>query len=180
MKLIRRVLNLAAISVAAMMLLNPAIGYGRGVYQHSDEFISEVFAGKVPKVEVLWLTDIMQADITKILGHPYKARRIRYWGVPGKTAWVLEEVGKEEPITTGIVVTAGKVTLVKILEYRETRGDEVRHGFFTDQFKGAGLAPTTELDKHIDGISGATLSVNALVKLTRMALYLHRYSPFGA
>ena len=179
MKLTRSVLNLIAISATAMMLFNPVAGYGRGVYQHSDAFVSEVFAGKVPKAEVLWLTDDLQADITKILGHPYKARRIRYWGVPGKTVWILDEIGKEEPITTGIVVTSGKITLVKILEYRETRGDEVRHGFFTDQFKGAGLAASTDLDKRIDGISGATLSVNALTNLTRMALYLHRRSPFG-
>ena len=179
MKCARPLLNLVAISATALLLLNPATGYGRGVYQHSDAFVHEVFAGKPPKAEILWLTDELQADITKILDHPYKARRIRYWGVAGKTVWILDEIGKEEPITTGIVITSGKITLVKILEYRETRGDEVRHGFFTDQFKDAGLTPATELDRRIDGISGATLSVNALTKLTRMALYLHRRSPFG-
>jgi Na+-transporting NADH:ubiquinone oxidoreductase subunit NqrC len=30
------------------------------------------------------------------------------------------------------------------------------------------------LDRHIDGISGATLSVNAINKLSRLALYLHQ------
>ena len=41
-----------------------------------------------------------------------------------------------------------------------------------DQFKDATLTGDKELDKKIDGISGATLSVNALTKLARLALYL--------
>ncbi len=30
------------------------------------------------------------------------------------------------------------------------------------------------LDRHIDGISGATLSVNAMKKMARLALLLHQ------
>ncbi len=169
----------AALVVLCLMAMIPAAGYGRGVYQSSEAFIAEVFAGEKPQVDVLWLTDERQAQVTKILGHPYKARRIRYWGVPGKTAWVLEEIGKEEPITAGIVIHNGKISLVRILEYRESRGDEVRHGFFTDQFKGAGMKTVTDLDRHVDGISGATLSVNAVTRLASMALYLHGSSRFA-
>lgn len=168
----------AVIVLLALLAMLPAAGYGRGVYQSGEAFLAEVFAGEKPQADVLWLTDERQAEIKKILGHPYKARRIRYWGVPGKTAWILEEVGKEEPITTGIVIRGGKIALVRILEYRESRGDEVRHGFFTDQYKGAGTKTATDLDRHIDGISGATLSVNAITRLASMALYLHGSSRF--
>lgn len=167
------------LAVLCMLAMFPAASYARGVYQSSDAFIAEVFAGEQPQTDVLWLTDERQAEIKKILGHPYKARRIRYWGVPGKTAWILEEIGKEEPITAGIVIHHGKISLVRILEYRESRGDEVRHAFFTDQFKGAGIKTATDLDRHIDGISGATLSVNAITRLASMALYLHGSSRFA-
>ncbi len=169
----------AVLVILSLLAMIPAAGHGRGLYQSDEAFLAQVFAGEKPQADVLWLTDERQAEIKKILGHPYKARRIRYWGVPGKTAWVLDEVGKEEPITTGIVIQGGKISQVRILEYRESRGDEVRHGFFTDQFKGAGMKTTTDLDRHIDGISGATLSVSAITRLASMALYLHGSSRFA-
>ena len=43
----------------------------------------------------------------------------------------------------------------------------------------AGLKPGDELDRTIDGISGATLSTRALTKLARLALYLHQRSAFA-
>ena len=168
-----------AMIILCQLAMIPAVGHGRGVYQSDDAFLAEVFAGQTPQAEIMWLTDERQAEIKKILGHPYSARRLRYWGIPGKTAWMLEEIGKEEPITTGIVVQGGKIILVRILAYRESRGEEVRHGFFTDQFKGAGMKTGTDLDRHIDGISGATLSVNAVTHLASMALYLHGSSRFA-
>ncbi|NIQ09996.1 MAG: FMN-binding protein, partial [Gammaproteobacteria bacterium] len=62
---------------------------------------------------------------------------------------------------------------VEIMVYRESRGGEVRHDFFRNQFDGARLTEQYSLDRNIDGISGATLSVNAVTAVTRWALYLH-------
>ena len=107
-----------------------------------------------------------------ILAHPYKGLRIRYWQEQDKSAWILEEIGKEKPITVGFVVRDGRIQQVKVLVFRESRGWEVRHSFFTDQFKQAGLTGTHELDTRIDNISGATLSVRAVSKLARIALLL--------
>ena len=64
---------------------------------------------------------------------------------------------------------------VKVLIFRESRGWEVKYPFFTDQFKGATLVSDNNLDRKIDGITGATLSVNALTKLGRIALLLHKH-----
>jgi len=97
---------------------------------------------------------------------------VRYWSRDERTAWILEEIGKTEPITTGIVVDKGAIARISVLIYRESRGWEVRYPFFTDQFKGATLNSTHELDRNIDGISGATLSVRALTRLARVALLL--------
>jgi Na+-transporting NADH:ubiquinone oxidoreductase subunit NqrC len=36
-----------------------------------------------------------------------------------------------------------------------------------------------QLDRHIDGISGATLSVRAVKKLALLALYLHKQANGG-
>ena len=151
----------------------------RGVYQTQDDFLAEVFGGSPPQAAVVWLRGEVKATAAAILGHDYPALRIRYWGKGKRTAWILEEIGKEKPITVGLVVDDNTLRSIRVLEFRESRGWEVRHGFFTDQFSGARLTGGQELDRSIDGISGATLSVRALEKLARLALYLHSQTPFA-
>ena len=164
------------LKVFLLCLIFPALAMANDVYQQPEDFINEVFAGKPPQRRVLSLTDSVRNEIKEILGHDLGVMRLRYWGEDGRTAWILEETGKERPITTGIVVNKGKLELLKVLIYRESRGSEVRHPFFTDQFKGATLEKDDELDRPIDGISGATLSTRALTRLVRLALYLHQQS----
>lgn len=161
-----------------LLLLAGAV-QARGTYQAPDDFVREVFAGKMPAAKSLWITDAMQPEVKRILGHPYAQRRVRYWQEVGRSAWVLDEIGKEEPITTGIVVNTGKIEQVRVLVYRESRGDEVRYPRFTGQFTGATLKHNQELDRGIDVISGATLSVNALTRLARLALYLEGQTQAG-
>lgn len=143
------------------------------VYQTREDFLQEVFAGVVPEASVLWLRDALRTTSTAIMGHPYPGLRVRYWLRDGRSAWILEEIGKEKPITVGCVVANGSIELVRVLAFRESRGWEVRYPFFTDQFRGMGLTGDHALDRSVDGISGATLSVRALEKLARLALYLH-------
>ncbi len=164
----------AAATIAVWLCLTSTVSAARGVYQPPEEFVREVFAGRPPAPQALWLTEARQQAIARILGHRYPAMRLRYWASGKRSVWILEEIGKEEPITVGIVVNDGRIELLRVLVYRESRGDEVRHGFFTGQFHGARLRDGDELDRSIDGISGATLSVRAVTKLARLALYLHR------
>ena len=77
-----------------------------------------------------------------------------------------------ELITTGFLVEDQAILNMQVLVYRETHGWEVRYPFFTEQFKGLAMKEG-RLSKKIDGISGATLSVNALIRLSELALYLH-------
>ena len=62
-----------------------------------------------------------------------------------------------------------------MLVYRETRGQEVEFPFFTDRFKGVGLKSDGELDQHIDSISGATMSVDAMKRMARQALVMSQH-----
>ncbi len=145
------------------------------VYLSPSAFIAEAFADGTPgEPKRLWLTAEVQAEVMQILDHNYAGLRLRYWQREDRTAWILEEIGKVKPITTGIVVEAGAIVKLQVLVYRESHGWEVRHSFFTDQFKGVTLRDGTKLDAPIDGITGATLSVNALRKLGRLALYFDR------
>ncbi len=146
--------------------------FAGGVYQQPDDFIKQVFDNKPPKASVLWLKKNLKVQLSNILDHNYKGMRIRYWQQHKRSAWILEETGKDKLITAGIVINKNKIEQVKVLIFRESRGWEVRHDFFTDQFKQIKLEKNNELNKHIDNISGATLSVRAIRKLAQMALLL--------
>jgi uncharacterized protein with FMN-binding domain len=156
------------------ILLSCKILNAGGIYQQPDEFIKQVFKNNPASLKVIWPDKKLQQEMTGILGHKYKGLRIRYWIDGTKTAWILDEIGKEKPITTGIVINDNKIELVKILAFRESRGWEIKHSFFTKQFEKASLKKNMELNRNIDNISGATLSVRAVKKLARLALLLHQ------
>jgi len=157
-----------------LLLILPFSVLAEGPYQTTEAFLDETFSGEPPPPGVVWLRGAVKETTAEILGHAYPGIRVRYWGVDNRTAWVLEEIGKTQPITVGLVVNENGLESIRVLAFRESRGWEVRYPFFTDQFPGIKLTEQHKLDRHVDGISGATLSVRALKKLARLALYLHQ------
>jgi hypothetical protein len=155
-----------------LLSLMPLLVWARGTYQEPRDFLSDSFNGQVPEASIVWLTGERKQHIREILGHDYPSLRIRYWRKDQRSAWILEEIGKDHPITVGVVIQDGHLERIKVLIFRESRGWEVRHPFFTDQFQGAELNDDGVLNRAIDGISGATLSVRALKKIATLALYL--------
>ncbi|MBM7073858.1 FMN-binding protein [Shewanella sp. 202IG2-18] len=143
-------------------------------YQSPKNFIQKALQTQSAERHVYWLDDEAKSVIESILGHKFNKLRLRYWQKNNETVWILNEIGKEAPITVGIHVKDNQIVRTKVLVYRESRGDEVRHNFFTKQFIDAKLTDDNKLDRHIDGITGATLSVRALTKLSRIALWLHK------
>lgn len=141
------------------------------VYLEPAAFVSEAFDGKPPAAQKLWVAPELNSQIKDILGNALALRQ-KYWREGERTVWILEAIGRDKPITAGYVVEHGAIARTAILIYRESRGAEVRHPFFTDQFKGATLKTDRALDRHIDGITGATLSVHAISGLARVALLL--------
>ncbi|MGE0383903.1 MAG: FMN-binding protein [Gammaproteobacteria bacterium] len=142
-----------------------------GDYRSPEAFLGDAF-GTVPPPAVIWFTPDIRADMERILSHPPAGARQRYWLRDGRSAWILDEIGKVQPITVGVVIDAGTVERTEVLAFREERGWEVRYPFFLEQFRGVRLRADRNLDRPIDGISGATLSVRALQKVVRLALYL--------
>lgn len=140
-------------------------------YQSKEDFLLEVFAKTPPKPQVLWLKKDLQKKVATILDHKPGFLRIRYWQNTEQSVWIINEVGKTKPITVAVIVKDKKILLLKVLAFRESRGWEVKHKFFTDQFKKKTLKPDLSLSQPIDGISGATLSVRALTKIAQLALF---------
>lgn len=152
---------------------------GKGVYLTVDQFLQTAFDVDSPERRKLWLTGEQRQQLQSILGHAV-GLRVAYWQARERSAWILEEIGKELPITIGVVVERGALVDVRILEFRESRGGEVRYPFFTKQFVGLSLGgEAPALNGHIDGISGATLSVNAVTRAAEAALFMAQQAGEG-
>lgn len=170
----RRPLVVLLLAAAVLLAVTPA----RAAEDHlltREAFLTQVFGERpVPPVDSLWLVGEIGELAREILGHEPAGLRQRYWRDGDTSAWIIDEIGKERPITIGVGVHAGRIAMVRILTYREPRGWEVRHDFFTEQFDGATLGEDGGLDRRIDGIAGATLSVRAVRKVSELALALHQ------
>jgi hypothetical protein len=141
-------------------------------YLSQQDFLAQTFDTRMPEVSMVWLKAEQKAVAQDIFGHPYRGLRIRYWLDETRSAWILEEIGKEKPIRFGVVVAGGKIERLAVLAFNESRGWEIRHDFFTEQFSGLALTAEHKLSDHVDGITGATLSVRASTAVARWALYL--------
>ncbi|MFC4994209.1 FMN-binding protein [Rubritalea tangerina] len=167
---VRSIIGRAVFVFLLVVSLGAPLSAATKVYEKPSVFLKRTL-GAVPKTQVLELNRTQQAQLKRIFGHSYKEQKVRYWKSGGKTAFILNEIGKSKPITTGLIVQGGKLVEVKVLVYRESHGWEVSKPFFTQQFVGSSLKGH-KLDRRIDGIVGATLSVNAMKKLGAAALYL--------
>ncbi len=147
-------------------------GSEAGRYIETDAYIASAFPGGSPGPRMLWVSGELRDAVERVLGHRFAALRVRYWHEGAKSVWILDEIGKELPITIGVTVAEGAIENVRVLEFRESRGWEVRYPFFTDQFVDARLGHDGRLDRRIDGITGATLSVSAVTRIARVALLL--------
>ena len=86
---------------------------------------------------------------------------------------VMEEMGKHEPITFFVAISPdGRVKDVLVLEYRESRGGEVRQKGFLRQYLGKTSADPLRLEQDITPITGATISARALSDGVKKALVI--------
>ncbi len=164
-------------AVGLMALTLGASRAATTVYEKPSNFIRSACGGVIPAAGAIDLTASHQARIKRLLGHTYRPSRVRYWVSGQRMVVILDEIGKTQPITTGFVVSGGRIERVKVLIYRESIGAEVRRTSFTNQFRGATLGGSGKLSRRIHNIAGATLSVRALSEMARVALYLNEIRP---
>ena len=99
-------------------------------------------------------------------------------------AVIMNEIGKHEYITFIVGVNPkGEVGDVAVMEYRESRGEEVKDRRFLIQFHGKKLSDPIAVDRDIENYTGATLSSHAIATGVKKALALVQFfylSPSGA
>jgi len=112
------------------------------------------------------------------VAHPPGARDPRAWrAMSGDkvlgTFYVDAVIGKQEYIGYAVGIDAsGKVVRIDILDYRETRGGEIRGDRWRAQFAGKAASDPVEVGRDIANISGATLSCTHVTDGVRRLLAL--------
>ena len=133
-------------ALVLLLLLGPAFagpGGEAGRYIETEDYIRSAFAEELPAPSTLWVSGDLRDTVERVLGHRFNSLRVRYWFDGETSVWILDEIGKELPIT--------------------------------DQFVDARLNPDECLDRSIDGITGAMLSVGAVTRIARVALLMHEH-----
>ena len=147
-------------------------------YLSQKEFIEQSI-GSGSTIQTLWISQALRNSIKEDLNKAMPSARVRYWEGNSKRVWILDEIGRDKPITMGFVIRDSKIISLRILAFRESRGYEVRYPRFTSQFTSLGLQEGSHakekfvLDHSIDNVTGATLSVNGVKKAAKLALYLN-------
>lgn len=139
------------------------------VYYTEDEALAKVFA----KADTLW-TDIWRpspeerSTLEGRLGWELKEEafvihRAHRAQEDLGYALITEEQGRFKPITFIVHVSAeGRVAMVLVMVYRESRGDGVKRQRFLKQFRKKDVEDHLRLNRDIVGVSGATMSSRAL------------------
>ncbi len=150
-------------------------GIGYADESSKDDFLEKIFQGSVPTPNYIWLTPAVRQRMESILIHDYKGLRIKYWRENEQAVWILDDVVKGKPVSAGIVVSQGKIKMVEILSAQGRWGSLVKNENFTAQFENAASDENNRLTQSIDGISGATISVNTVSRLAQLALALDSF-----
>lgn len=166
------------LAVLWCVMSTPALaisGYDETEFMTVDAFLSQVYGDSLPGMTLLPLRGDLRDQVETALGHGYRGLRLRYWQQGGVTTWIIDEKSKDMPMTLAVAVGPAGITHLNVLVYREPRGGEVHQAFFRQQFVGITLRHDLSLSREVDGITGATLSVDAISRVAAMALLLHQH-----
>lgn len=146
--------------VLAIAVLLPILAWAAN-YPQAKEAIKSIFpAFQNYKVEN-YILDNQELRVFTI----FSDKKILGWAV------VLDEMGKIKPITflVGIDIQS-KVLGVRILEYRDIFGSEIKRKSFLRQFQGKSLKDPMVVGRDIDAVTSATISSRAATLAVKKSL----------
>jgi Na+-translocating ferredoxin:NAD+ oxidoreductase RnfG subunit len=124
---------------------------------------------KEQRAEIKSLAGVRQRQETQPVWRAEQHGRLLGWFI------VDEVIGKHEFITYAVALSPdGHVLGVEIMNYRETRGGEVREAEWRGHFKGKTLMDPFKLDVDVPNISGATLSCRNITDGVKRLLVLQK------
>ena len=148
---------------------------GNSSAEMSTEAFVESSLGRLPAEKRILLQGDVQEAVRSAYDGRYPAFSIPYREQDGKRVWVLKAQGKHGYVKAGFVIQDGRLLNPWVLSSKEQGGRGIETSPFLKQFEGVGLKGPSQMDRRIDGLSGATLSVNAMKKMARTALVLDSF-----
>jgi hypothetical protein len=175
---------LSALLAAAILFAAAGTAADRPPAEHHVYLsLADALADAFPDADALW-TETWAPDAAELdrlsarLGSPQPPgeivfHRARRGAVDLGWAVSVDEIGLHEPITMLVHVDADRrVGAVRVLVFRESRGDDVKRLRFLKQFRGKTVASTLRVGRDVDAVTGATYSSRAVTGGVRRALEL--------
>lgn len=146
--------------ILAGALLLPFLAFGE-VHSSAKEAIKDIFPAYQEYKIQSHILDKQEFKVFTILSQD----KILGWAV------VLDEMGKIKPITFLVAIdTYSNVLAVRILEYRDMFGSEIKRRSFLRQFQKKSLKDPIVVGRDIDAVTGATISSQAAASSVRKSL----------
>ena len=161
-----------------LILLGGIILGGSPIRDAAEKYIISQFD---VDVSINMHTLILDAELKALVQNRVKQRFYRdelyYWTISNNDttiAYALMDnvLGKSMPITFLVILNnEGNILASEVIKYREAYGSEVGNKNWLAQFTHFNDTTDFKVGKNIDGISGATISVNSLSKgIQKMAV----------
>lgn len=144
--------------------------FGSGIKSDTEEVISDYFDEAEFVMQKIEIPLQIKTEIEREIQQKFFDNFLYVWkifrGDSLNAIAILDNVyGKALPIT---FLTAfnleGEIIFTEIIKYREQYGGGVKDGGWLNQFKDKNSRSNYEVGKDIQGISGATISVNSITK----------------
>ncbi len=168
-------LMLVKILIINLLIIANASIVSAKISVDEENFLKKIFNEDIPKKNRVIVKGDAKEEIKQIMGSKYKKRLFSYWKNDKNTIWILNSIGKYKPITAGFIIGECKIQNASVLTYREQHGYEIKYQSFLSRFNDM-QSSNNKLSKKVDNISGATLSVNSMKRMAKLALLLDKLS----
>ncbi len=137
----------------------------------AESSIIEYFSDSISlSMHTLKLTHELKSSIQNKVRQAFYRDNLYYWKIMQQDstlayAFLDNVIGKSMPITFLVILNQeGEVLESQVIKYREAYGGEVGNDNWLSQFNALSVTSEFMVGKNIDGISGATISVNSLTR----------------
>lgn len=154
-----------------LLLISAILFGGSAIQDNTKAFIASQFPDSITvKMNTLKLEPELKAKIQNSTRQAFFRDELYYWTIcqnDTTIAYALMDnvLGKSMPITFLVILyNDGNILAAEVIKYREAYGGEVGNKSWLAQFSSRNHDSNFKVGKDIDGISGATISVNSLTK----------------
>lgn len=166
-------------SVATLTLLLGGVSVHATVIERAEDAIARLFPGAQAVKADIFLSEDEQKAVGELLGTPIDQRLITVFRITagdGRHLLAYLDAHRVRTLPETLMLCLdedGVIQSVDVLAFREPTEYMPRRAWY-DQFNGRRFDTELQLNRSIQGVSGATLTGRATVNATRKLLCIHR------